>query len=406
MIVSCDDDEIILTLDGDDWLAHINVLNKLNDVYCDENVWMTYGQYRNYPGSEIGIAKQIPSEVIANNSFRQYDWCSSHLRTFYTWLFKQIKVDDLKYDGKFMTSAWDATIMYPQLEMAGMHSKFISDVLYIYNLENPLNDHKVDVAIQQWFDHYCRTMPKYTTCQKPALNRTKVGLMLIATGKYDQFLQGMISSADNFFLKDCEVTYYVFGDKAPAVRSVRNVIYIPIEHKPFPFASMDRYKYFTKNADKLSKEQYLFFSDVDALFVDNVIKSDIIGNLVGTRHCGYIDKPGTFEDNPQSCLYLGLDQYKYYFAGGFNGGSSSEYLRMANWCYEMIEKDLANGIIPRWHDESALNSFFAYNIPDKILTPSFHYPRSNIEAYKRGWLPDVYYPKLLLLDKDHESIRK
>ena len=41
----------------------------------------------------------------------------------------------------------------------------------------------------------------------------KVGLLIIATNKYIQFLQPLIESADNHFLKNQEVTYFVFTNK-------------------------------------------------------------------------------------------------------------------------------------------------------------------------------------------------
>src|SRR5689334_2918445 len=34
-IHTCDDDEIVIILDGDDWLAHNEVLRKINEVYAD-----------------------------------------------------------------------------------------------------------------------------------------------------------------------------------------------------------------------------------------------------------------------------------------------------------------------------------------------------------------------------------
>ena len=52
----------------------------------------------------------------------------------------------------------------------------------------------------------------------------KVGLLIIATNKYTQFLQPLISSADEFFLKDKEVTYFVFTNKDIEIQSSRNVI--------------------------------------------------------------------------------------------------------------------------------------------------------------------------------------
>lgn len=38
--------------------------------------------------------------------------------------------------------------MYPMLEMSGEeHYRFISDVNYVYNETNPINEHKVDIGM-------------------------------------------------------------------------------------------------------------------------------------------------------------------------------------------------------------------------------------------------------------------
>ena len=57
--------------------------------------------------------------------------------------------------------AWDLAMMLPMLEMSGFHSKFIPDILYIYNTENPLNDHKVNLNLQQKLSHQILSSPKY-----------------------------------------------------------------------------------------------------------------------------------------------------------------------------------------------------------------------------------------------------
>lgn len=161
-IHSCEDDEIIVTLDGDDWLAHPEVLTRIDSLYSDPNVWMTYGQYRSWPDNGIGCSRQIPTQVIEGNSFRSYGWCSSHLRSFYTWLFKKIKKEDfLDSFGKFYPSAWDLALMFPMLEMSGYRSKFIPDVLYIYNVDNPINDFKVDLGLQQRLEKNIRSKKRY-----------------------------------------------------------------------------------------------------------------------------------------------------------------------------------------------------------------------------------------------------
>lgn len=409
MIHSCDDDEIILTLDGDDWFPHEHVLSRLNEIYSREDIWMTYGQYQNHPDRGTGVAQPYPQNVVDANGFRGWTWGATHLRTFYAWLFKQIKKDDLIYNGDFYPMTWDFAMMFPMLEMSGNHSRFVSDILYVYNMENPINDHKVNVQLQQNLDRHIRGLARYQRVQKPVTRNVNVGLLLIATGKYHKFIQGMISSADRYFLNNgCDVTYYVFTDNPDnGARSPRKIIYIPTEHKPFPYASMDRFKHFINHTETLKNEDYLFYADVDSMFVD-FVSNEILGNLVGVRHCGYYNKYGPYEHNPSSCLFVPENypkRYKYYFGGGFSGGRRHSYLELAKWCSEKIEQDVSRGIIPVWHDETALNRYFLEIEPDIVLSPSYHYPQSNIEGYKRQWSPDRFEPKILLLDKNHHEVR-
>lgn len=65
-------------------------------------------------------------------------------------------------DGKFYWMTWDMAIMIPMLEMAGTHQQFISEVLYIYNEETPINDYKVDGALQKQLNQEIRLKTCYT----------------------------------------------------------------------------------------------------------------------------------------------------------------------------------------------------------------------------------------------------
>lgn len=162
MIHSCEDEEIIVTVDGDDWLAHSFVLQKLNEVYSDPNVWMTWGSYVDVPQNSRGCSKPYPENVVKNRSFRTHPWCMSHLRTYYKWLFAKIKKEDLLApDGTFFNSAWDVAKMMPMIEMCGPRGKYIHDVLYCYNNNNPISDFRVRAEEQARFDRIVRMKPKY-----------------------------------------------------------------------------------------------------------------------------------------------------------------------------------------------------------------------------------------------------
>lgn len=161
MVHSCDDNEVVITLDGDDKLAHKNVLSKLNEVYSSGEVWMTYGSYKGSDG-HIGCCKPYEKNIIESNAFRNVPWRASHLRTFYAGLFKKIKKEDLYGpEGNFLDMAWDCGFQFPMLEMSGDNFRFISDILYIYNIDNPISDFRVNVARQGMLDGFIRRKPKY-----------------------------------------------------------------------------------------------------------------------------------------------------------------------------------------------------------------------------------------------------
>lgn len=158
----CEKDEIVMILDGDDWFEHDHVLTLLNKVYSKYDVWLTYGQYKTYPVEVLGINKEIPEFVFNYNAFREYNWTTSQLRTFYAWLFKKINVNDLMYENDFASTSYDQAIMYPMLEMAGRRVKCIPDIIYIYNRANVLNDDKANWVLQRHLEFYFRTKTKYT----------------------------------------------------------------------------------------------------------------------------------------------------------------------------------------------------------------------------------------------------
>ena len=223
----------------------------------------------------------------------------------------------------------------------------------------------------------------------------KVGLLVIATNKYTSFLQPLISSADNYFLKDQEVTYFVFTNKDLNLQSNRDIINTKVEHKPWPWMTFGRYEIFDNNADLFKNMDYLYYCDADMRFVGDV-GTEILGDTVGTFHPGFLGRRGTPEVRWNSTACVHAHESMRYYAGGFNGGSRRGYLDMANTLAKNIRADEENGITAVWHDESHLNRYFCTKPPIVKLDPGYCYPES--------WdLP--FEKRLLALDKDHQEIR-
>jgi len=145
--------KIIVNVDGDDRLAHPQVLERIAKVYKNKKTWLTYGSFVAEPESYTRIhCKAFPKEVIRRRTFRKHKWVSSHLRTFKAGLFHKIKKEDLMFKGKFFPTAGDLAWMYPMLEMASKgHFSFINETLYIYNAQNPLNDFRDPKQTQVFF---------------------------------------------------------------------------------------------------------------------------------------------------------------------------------------------------------------------------------------------------------------
>jgi glycosyltransferase involved in cell wall biosynthesis len=158
---ACPDRAIIVLLDGDDILAHDQVLSRINKAYSDQNIWLAYSQFLTWPQGEKGWNDYYDKKLIDTTTNRN-DYACSHIRTFYAALFKKIKKEDLMYEQQFFQMAWDKAIMLPMMEMArNGHITFIPEVLYIYNKANPLNDHKIDLELQKKLDMVIRSKQKY-----------------------------------------------------------------------------------------------------------------------------------------------------------------------------------------------------------------------------------------------------
>lgn len=222
----------------------------------------------------------------------------------------------------------------------------------------------------------------------------KIGLLMIATGKYDRFVQPLLDSAKKYFLVNEQVNYFLFTDSKKFI-SNENLHVFEKKHEPFPSPTLKRYETFVDHSMFLNGMDYLFYCDVDMLFVDE-IGNEILSDRTATIHPGFMGGRGTPETRKESLAYVDPKEKLVYYAGGFNGGTTKEFLKMSEILDKNIKKDLSKNIIAIWHDESHMNRYFIDNPPIKILTPSYCYPESSNIPLKK---------KLLALDKNHNEVR-
>ncbi len=224
-----------------------------------------------------------------------------------------------------------------------------------------------------------------------------VGLLIVATGKYIQFVPQLLKSADEHFCVEHDVTYFIFTDQTIDFADQIKRSVVRIEHKRlgWPYDTLMRIPTYLKNADLYEGCDYLFALDADMLFVDTV-GSEILSELVATQHPGYIGRRGTYETRKISTACVRPHEGTQYFAGGFNGGSKDACLKMYKTISKNIGIDLDKKFIALWHDESHINRYFIDHKPTAILDTSYCWPGN--KKKKSG-------TKLIALVKDHNDVR-
>ena len=148
-------DDIVMLLDGDDWLVNDpTIFHKYNNLY-NEGVEFTYGSCWSVADNIPLIAQEYPPVVKFQKTYRDYkfNWNMpyTHLRTFLArnmhgylhdhgnWAFRDpMTLDWLKAGG-------DTAIFYAMIEYADPENVVcVSDIVYNYNDANPLNDYKIN----------------------------------------------------------------------------------------------------------------------------------------------------------------------------------------------------------------------------------------------------------------------
>lgn len=157
-----DPESVLMVVDGDDFLFSEYALLIVQQAYEQTNCVLTYGNHVHHPTGGKSNCEPFPAEIVMSNSFREYKFISSHLRTYKSKLWHMIDDNDLKDEnGEYYAVGLDVAIMLPMLEMAGMRTIFIPNILYCYNRFNPLSDDVINQSEQHRVEMRVRSSKKY-----------------------------------------------------------------------------------------------------------------------------------------------------------------------------------------------------------------------------------------------------
>jgi glycosyltransferase involved in cell wall biosynthesis len=126
-IDSCLDKEIVIPLNAKDWLASPIVLNRLNIAYQNPDVWISFAQTIDYPSYAIREGSQV---------------------SYYAILFKQLRLNDLFANGRFVSNS--ESYLGPLQDLAGGRTRKLREPVAFSNRAPSLRKEEAPTEISKY----------------------------------------------------------------------------------------------------------------------------------------------------------------------------------------------------------------------------------------------------------------
>jgi glycosyltransferase involved in cell wall biosynthesis len=128
----CQESEILIPLDARDWFVHDGVLSRLNKIFQNSDVWVSFGQSIDYPSYEILSPPNFNFKEIERSGFGFLTNLTCPSIAFYASIFKSICLSDLFVDGRF--SQLSQSYVIKLLEQSGGRIRSLDEPFLFANL--------------------------------------------------------------------------------------------------------------------------------------------------------------------------------------------------------------------------------------------------------------------------------
>jgi hypothetical protein len=233
----------------------------------------------------------------------------------------------------------------------------------------------------------------------------KIAILYIGTGRYTIFWKDFFETCEKNFIPDSEKHYFFFTD-SEEYKSDEKVTIVPQENLGWPLITCLRYKILKKVKEDLKNYDYAFFFNGNMKFIHKISAEEFLP----TEDDGYIVAPlhsvnkraksnyeFNYERNPKSKAYIPYGEGKKYYHAGVLGGRVKEFLELLDDCEQMMDEDLRNNIIPKFHDESIFNKYIL-NRKYKELSNYYIFPTHGKVLY-------TINPKVKIIQCDKSAFK-
>ena len=207
-----------------------------------------------------------------------------------------------------------------------------------------------------------------------------IKIFTLSTNNYKNFNETFLNSFNNLFLPESKKEFIIFTDETDnKIFNNFNVRPFHINHESWPMITLKRYDSISRILNLVGDEDLCLFADID-LEIVNTINYFPVKKYFGVHHPGnfLVNNLSSLEDNKNSTAFVDkntLPKEYNYIQGCLWGGIGKNFINMVLNLKENTEKDFANNIVAKWHDESHLNRFCISNFKDfNIFSSSYAYP--------------------------------
>ncbi len=187
----CQARDIIVHVDGDDWLANDTVLTRINQFFNSTHCEILYGQYQDSYGN-YGLCEPLVrnDESIEDQIDRMH--FPMHVRAYRAELIFQLRQQDPNFlrlrnpQGGYLDAISDMALMRALMPLVDRDRiRFSDEILYIYNKLNPeshfSNTAKLDLQIKQSKHLFNIPLIRHATgSMSPATKKMKAKMLFFA----------------------------------------------------------------------------------------------------------------------------------------------------------------------------------------------------------------------------------